>query len=413
MIRARQTALVRGLVAAAALAIVVRTVLANTDPHVGDYGRDAGPAIDALARFDLHGFVHSVPLMGSLSLVLRAPVVAAVNALGGGRTLGIELGALVCLLPALALGAWLLGAMGRRGTPLPARAAIALLFVLTPFLGAAVHYGHPEEILTITFCVVAVLLAHDGRSAWAGLALGLAIATKQWALVALAPALVAAPRGRVKLVLLAVAVVAAFTLPAALADTRSFSTGARGLASAHSWVSVVSVWWPVSNFHTRLVSDGVGLVSYTTFTLPASLNLIPRALIVTIGAPLGAILLLRGRRPTLDQALSLLALLLLLRCVLDPWNNLYYQLPLLVAIYCRDALCARALPLASLFATVTCWAIFWHFAGAGRTTSTYVLYMAWAAALGTWLVIQAFEIRLPAALSAQLAAPRRRAAQAA
>jgi hypothetical protein len=37
------------------------------------------------------------------------------------------------------------------------------------------------------------------------------------------------------------------------------------------------------------------------------------------------------RRPR-DEALLLLALLFLERCALDPWNNLYYHLPLVIAL---------------------------------------------------------------------------------
>jgi hypothetical protein len=258
-----------------------------------------------------------------------------------------------------------------------------------------------------------VLAAHHGHGVWAGLALGLAVATKQWALVAAAPALVALPRGRWRLACTAGAVVALFTLPAALADTHAFTNGARSIASAQSWVSVVSVWWPFSTFHTHIVTDGVQSVAFTTFRLPASLNLIPHALIVTIGLPLGAILLARTRSPSLDQVLSFLALMLLLRCVLDPWDNLYYQLPLMVGLYVRDALCSRRLPIASAFATVLAWATFWHVVAPQRGHLTYAFYMTWTVPLGAWLVVNTFNLRLPSAVTAPLPSPRSRAVQAA
>jgi hypothetical protein len=187
----------------------------------------------------------------------------------------------------------------------------------------------------------------------------------------------------------------------------------KSLASANSWVSVVSYWWPLSDFHTHVVTDGVTNVAVTTFKLPASLNLIPHALIVVIGLPLGAALLARRRQPSLDQLLSFLALMLLLRCVLDPWNNLYYQLPLMIGLYARDALCSRGLPLASMFATVLGWATFWHVAAPGRGLPTFLFYMAWTLPLGAWLVINTFELRLPAMLAAQFGPARSRAVQAA
>ncbi len=48
------------------------------------------------------------------------------------------------------------------------------------------------------------------------------------------------------------------------------------------------------------------------------------------------------RRP--HDALLLLALVLVLRCVLDPWNISYYSLPCLFAIVSWEALSAQAAP---------------------------------------------------------------------
>ena len=45
-----------------------------------------------------------------------------------------------------------------------------------------------------------------------------------------------------------------------------------------------------------------------------------------------------------EQLLLLLALLLLLRCVLDPWNVVYYELPFLLALLCWEALCRPERP---------------------------------------------------------------------
>ncbi len=54
--------------------------------------------------------------------------------------------------------------------------------------------GIPEELLGGVLCVVAVLLAARERPLWAGLASGLAIANKEWALLAVGPVLFALPR---------------------------------------------------------------------------------------------------------------------------------------------------------------------------------------------------------------------------
>lgn len=62
------------------------------------------------------------------------------------------------------------------------------------------------------------------------------------------------------------------------------------------------------------------------------------------------------RRPATD-ALLFLALLLLLRCVLDPWDISHYALPFLVALLsCEVASCARP-PVLALSASLLGWLI--------------------------------------------------------
>ena len=65
-----------------------------------------------------------------------------------------------------------------------------------PITLSALEFGHPEELLGACLCVAAVLLASRGRSVWAGALLGLAIANKEWALLAAGPVLLALPARR-------------------------------------------------------------------------------------------------------------------------------------------------------------------------------------------------------------------------
>src|SRR4051794_30835971 len=60
-----------------------------------DYPGDAGAAIGALARDDIHGFVSAQPQMGPLSLLGRAPLAALA---GPGSIWAYRLGALACML---------------------------------------------------------------------------------------------------------------------------------------------------------------------------------------------------------------------------------------------------------------------------------------------------------------------------
>src|SRR4051794_27523442 len=129
----------------------------------GDYVDDAGPAIDALRRGDLHRFFAEQPLMGGFSLVLRAPLAALAHVLGGGEPGAYRLGSAVCVLPAGLLGLELVRTLARRGGSRVAQAVVAILCVANPVSFHALHYGHPEEILAGVLCVAAALAAGRDR----------------------------------------------------------------------------------------------------------------------------------------------------------------------------------------------------------------------------------------------------------
>ena len=104
-----------------------------------------------------------------------------------------------CLIAAALLAVWLVARMRALGHGRLARAHGARACASSnPVTLYALQYGHAEELLGAVLCVAAVLAAQRGRAGWAGLLLGLAIANKEWALLAVGPvllALPAAPRG--------------------------------------------------------------------------------------------------------------------------------------------------------------------------------------------------------------------------
>src|SRR3954453_18127813 len=79
--------------------VLVALVLAAGSGLGLDYQADAGPAISALARGDVHAFVSATPQMGPLSLVARAPLAAAAPT----ELWAYRAGALLCLLALVAL----------------------------------------------------------------------------------------------------------------------------------------------------------------------------------------------------------------------------------------------------------------------------------------------------------------------
>src|SRR5580692_9592738 len=160
-----------------------------------DYENEAQPAFAALVHGHLSSFLRLAPVYGG-SLVERAPFALLPGLWGGGQLAIYRMVALPCLVAAAVLGVWLIAQMRSRRDSSTLACAVALgICVANPLTLRALELGHPEELLGGALCVAAILLAAHERPLWAGLALGLAIANKEWALLAVGPVLVAlAPR---------------------------------------------------------------------------------------------------------------------------------------------------------------------------------------------------------------------------
>ena len=76
-----------------------------------------------------------------------------------------------------------------------------------------------------------MLAALRGRTLPAALLLGLALATKQWAVIAVLPVLAAAPTKRVRLFAVAAGLALVLTVPLVLGNAESFS----GTAKQAAW----------------------------------------------------------------------------------------------------------------------------------------------------------------------------------
>src|SRR5690349_15259577 len=188
----------RLLVPLAVLAVAVLSIRAGLQMEAGlDYFADGSVAIDALVRGDLDAFFANQPLMGSFSLLVRAPFVWPV--FHGSLDAVYFAGALPCLLATVVLGLALARLVAERGQPAAVQGLVAGLAVINPVTFRALHWGHPEELLAAALCVGAVLAALRERELLAGLLLGLAVATKQWALIAVLPTLLATSQRRVLL----------------------------------------------------------------------------------------------------------------------------------------------------------------------------------------------------------------------
>jgi hypothetical protein len=365
---------------------------------LGDYPQDAAPVISSLADGHLAAAFHSHALMGSLSLVLRAPLVVFTNALGLGATAAYRAGAFACFVPAAALGAWLAGSIGGNDPwSSGGRALVAVLAVANPVTAEALANGHPEEVLGAALVVGAVVLALRGRSTSAAVVLGLALATKQWAIVAVAPAVLAAPRAaRRRLVLVGVAVAAFLTVPALIADGSAFAHVSTQAATTPASIGSTNVWFLVAHpvvLHLHHVLEGQP-AEFTVFKAPGWVGRVSHPVIVCAALPLAGLLARRRVAPTADQTLALLALAFLFRSVLDPVDNAYYHVPLLTALLAWETVGrCRRLPVLSTLTALALWLTFDRVAPGARPAVTNAVYLLWTVPLAAYLVYALDVIR--------------------
>ena len=384
----------RGLAAALAAAVVVCAFVAWGAPLGVDYLAppcepyicdDAGPPIEAIARGDLNGFFAEQPPMGSFSLLVRAPFAAAVKASGveHNSLWMYRAGAFACLLALALLAVWTMAAMLRRGRPRLTAFLVPAALLAGPLTYAALKYGHPEELLGAALCVSGVLAAGRGRSLWAGLLLGCAIATKQWAILAVPVAMVAAPRGRVRVPAFAAGAAGLLTLPMLLADPSRFWLAQKSVGIATTFTNTVTasnVWFVFAHGSTGPTQTPDGVQVLTQYSLSDTLGHVTHPLVVVLA--LAAIAAYAVRRRGADgvhheEALQLLALVFLVRCVFDPLTYSYHHAPFLVALLVYEGL-RRKVPVMSGFAVAALLAMTYVVAPMRDAVLLNVFYLAWS-----------------------------------
>jgi hypothetical protein len=352
-----------------------------------DYDNEVSGALRALIRGDVGGFLAQVPAYGG-SLVLRAPFAGAVAALGGGELAAYRALAIPCLLAVAVLALVLVRRMGDRGRSTGVRALVLGLCVANPVTLRALETGHPEELLCAALAIGAVLAARDRRTVLAGVLLGLALATKAWAVLAIGPVLLALPARRVVALALAGGVAAAVLAPIALAAPHATTLVVAASTTGQIFVPWQLFWMLGEAGH--VVIGGDGLPKPAGYRVPPEwLSPLTHPLIAFLVVPLSLLWArVRGAAARIDgeQVLALLALLLLLRCVLDPWNVVYYELPFLLALLAWEALCRPDRPpILALAATAMVWVTFEQAPQWLSPDLQCAVFLAWSLPLAAWL----------------------------
>jgi hypothetical protein len=143
------------------------------------------------------------------------------------------------------------------------------------------------------------------------------------------------------------------------------------------------------------VIGGNGLPKPSGYRVPPEwLSPLTHPLIAFLVLPLSLLWArVRGAAPRIDgeQVLALLALLLLLRCVLDPWNNVYYELPFLLALLAWEALQRpERPPILALAATVAVWVTFQRAPAWLSPDMQSACFLVWSLPLAAWLARETF-----------------------
>ncbi|HYH88259.1 MAG TPA: hypothetical protein VEX67_03430 [Solirubrobacteraceae bacterium] len=352
-----------------------------------DYEAEAAPAFAALVHGDFTRFLELCPAYGG-SLIMRAPFALAADALGGGEVAVFRAVAAPCLLAGAALGVVLAASLLARGAGRGTVAIVVGLCAVNPITLRALDIGHPEELLGAVLCAGAVLAAVRGRSTLSGILLGLAVANKAWAVLAVGPVLLALEADRRRALAIAGAIAAAFVLPLLLTGAESGQPGAA--AQTGSIFQPWQVWWFLGSTG-EVIRGADGVVKEGYRAAPGWVSPLSHPLIVGLALPLS---LLAWRRRS--DPLLLLALLFVLRCVLDPWNTAYYALPAIITLVVWEATRTERPPVYALALTMATWATWEWVVPAASADVEALVYLGWSLPLVGLLGWRLYAPVLPA-----------------
>jgi hypothetical protein len=369
--------------------------LALYGPTWTDYEVEVQPAFEALAHGHLLGFLQLAPIYGG-SLIERAPFALLPGLWGGGSLAVYRLVAVPCLAAAAALGVWIVAGMRRQGRSRLARGVALGVCVANPVTLSALETGHPEELLGGSLCVAGALLACAPTvSRRRAVALGLAIANKQWALLAVGPVLLALPPGRRRVFLAATfASTAVILAPLLFGAGAHFAAGARAVAAPGSTIfQPWQVWWFLGH-HGPLVHGLFGDAKPGYRAGPVWTGQLSHPAVLGAGLALAIMLWARSahRRLAPGEALAALALVLLARCLLDTWDTAYYTLPFLFALLAFEVRLSARPPLLALSASALVWLSFRWLPNHVSPDAQAVIFLAWSVPLAGWLGAQTLAL---------------------
>jgi hypothetical protein len=320
-------------------------------PAFTDYELEAEPALRALAAGDFAGFTDAAPAYGG-SLLLRAPFALLPQLWGGGDLAMFRSIAVPCLVATASLGIALWARAHSLGRSRATCWIALLLCAANPLAVRALETGHAEELLVGALCVGAILAAHSARVLLTGLLLGLAVGSKPWALLAVVPVLIMLPAGHVRALAICAGAAGALVAPFVLGGGAAVSQAGEVARTTGHIFQPWQAWWFFGE-HGELVTGFSG--PKPGYRTPPEWIGVARPLTVLVPLALSLLMARRLRSRPWTDGLLLLALVLLLRCLIDPWNIAYYELPFLLALLTWELQTRQEPPVLSLALTFLAW----------------------------------------------------------
>lgn len=373
-------------IAGALLCVAVLGWLGLTGFAFTDYDVEAADAFWALRTGDLDAFFSLAPAYGG-SFVLRAPFAWLTGLWGGGELAVYRAVSLPGMLACAALAVFVVERMRALGRSRLDRGVVLVVLAASPLALRALEIGHPEELLGGALCVAAVLAAAT-RPLLAGVLVGLAVANKPWALVAVPVVVAAVPASRAVHTALVSGAVALLVVSPLLLLGGSFAQSTAAASGTGDIFQPWQVWWFLGE--GGRIHEQFGIGERILRHPPDWLMPLTRPIVLAVPVLFAGLWWWR-RRADVGGALLLLALVLHLRCLLDPWNIGYYGLPALLALATWEGLCRRERPPVLTLAFVALnWLTFETLFTRVEADVQSLVYLAWALPLAGWMAHQLF-----------------------
>lgn len=343
-----------------------------------DYEHHTEPAFTAFRAADFAAFLDSLGAYAG-TVILRAPF-AIVPALWGGEDLAVfRAVAVPCLIAGVVLGVLLFDQSRTRNSSRWVPWTVLALCVANPITLRALEIGHPEELLGSALCIGAVFAAARHRPLVAGLLLGIAIANKPWAVLAVLPVLLILPEGRWRALGVASALAAVVNAPLFLAGGSAIDATA-ATASTGDISQPWQVWWFLGEHGPKVYGFFAEKPGYRT--PPGWIGQVSHPLVLAVAVSLSLLARGRIRAASWHEALLLLSMIFLLRDLLDTANNVYYHLPFLLTLLAWEACAHRGMPKLALAATMLTWTSFEFLPRLVSPDIQSLFYLAWTVPLG-------------------------------